>query len=538
VRDVVDAQHAVHRAEIERDDPVEACRDLALHAAGDARPAAVGDDRDVRRARPFEHGLDVALAARARDDVRREVEAPVEAAHDVGIGLAPGVRGARVHVARADRAEPRRGRDPRLRQPDVVERDGLAHLAVAGDPQVLLEPGGGGPQLRDRPRVVLVAPPPVLAPPHMRDDRAVSTRVLIFTASIGAGHDLPAEVLATSLRERGAGVNVVDGLRVGGPVARAIVGGASSLETTAGNLAFEAGYLLGTRIAPMRRAGSRFVDLVMGRRFAAYLAEHPADVVVSTYPLTTELLGRMRVSGRLATPVVSAITDLAALHYWAHPGVDLHLVTHPESTAEVREIAGPDTRIAAVHGLTDLRFTEPPERGAARAELELPARGSLVVVSGGGWGVGDLDGAIETALHYTADTIVVLTGSNAKARARLQAAFGDVERVQVWGFTDKMVTLLAAADILIHSTAGLTVLEALMCDCKVISYGWSRGHVRINNRMYEELGMVAVARNRTELAHAIVAALNAPPSAPAVADLPQAADLVLGLVAGEPAHTG
>jgi UDP-N-acetylglucosamine:LPS N-acetylglucosamine transferase len=364
------------------------------------------------------------------------------------------------------------------------------------------------------------------------------TRALIFTASIGAGHDLPAELLATALRDRGASAEVVDGLQVGGPVARAIIGGGSSLDTKAGNLAFEVSYALGTRLAPMRRAGSRVVDRVMGRRFATYLSEHPVDVIVSTYPLTTELLGRMRADGRLATPVVSAITDLAALHYWAHPGVDLHLVTHPESMAEVRAIAGPATDIAAVHGLTDPGFVDPPDRAAARAELKLPGRGSLVVVSGGGWGVGDFDGAIETALHYTADTIVVLTGSNAKARERLKQTFAAQERVQVWGFTDKMVALLAAADILIHSTAGLTVLEALMCDCKVISYGWSRGHVRINNRAYEELGLVAVARNRTQLAHSIVAALNAPPSTEPVPDLPQAADLVLALCDPEPAHAG
>ncbi|MDX6658629.1 MAG: hypothetical protein QOH62_3422, partial [Solirubrobacteraceae bacterium] len=32
------------------------------------------------------------------------------------------------------------------------------------------------------------------------------TRILIFTASIGEGHDLPARELAESLRERGAEV--------------------------------------------------------------------------------------------------------------------------------------------------------------------------------------------------------------------------------------------------------------------------------------------------------------------------------------------
>jgi UDP-N-acetylglucosamine:LPS N-acetylglucosamine transferase len=361
-------------------------------------------------------------------------------------------------------------------------------------------------------------------------------RVLIFTASIGAGHDLPAEVLAAALRERGAIAQVVDGLEVAGPLARAIIGGGSSLETVAGNVAFDAAYFLGTRFAPMRRAGSRVVEQVMRRRFEAFLPGHPADVIVSTYPITTELLGRMRHAGRLDTPVVSAITDLAALNYWAHPGIDLHLVTHPESEPEVRVIAGAHARVAAVHGLTDLRFCDPPDRSSARAELGLPVRGSLVVVSGGGWGVGDLRGATDTALHYGADTVVVLVGHNEAARERMRAAYGDDERVQAWGFTDRMVTLLSAADVLIHSTAGLTVLEALMCDCRVISYGWSRGHIRVNNRAYERLGMVSVARSRPQLAHALVAALAAPPLGLRVPDLPPAADLVLGLAEREPAH--
>lgn len=361
------------------------------------------------------------------------------------------------------------------------------------------------------------------------------TRVLIFTASIGAGHDRPARVLAEALRERGAEADVVDGLQVAGPAARAVIGGASRLDSSAGRLAFNAGYGLATKVGPLRGASSGAIQQLAGRGFARYLREHPADVIVSTYPLWSELLGRMRRSGALATPAVSAITDLAALNWWAHPGIDLHLITHPESAAEARAIAGPQARIEAVHGLTDLGFTDPPERTAARTELGLPTRGSLVVVSGGGWGVGDLPAATDTALHYGADTVVVLVGHNERVRARMQAAYADDGRVQVWGFTDRMVTLLAAADVLIHSTAGLTVLEALMCDCRVISYGWERGHIRINNRAYEQLGMVAVARNRPQLAHALIHALAAPPIGPQVPELPAAADLVLGLAGRAPA---
>ena len=261
----------------------------------------------------------------------------------------------------------------------------------------------------------------------------------------------------------------------------------------------------------------------------AFLRDHPADVIVSTSPLTIEVLGTMRQAGTLATPVVSAITDLAALAHRAHAGIDLHLVTHAESAAEIRAIAGPGAQIAAVHGLIDPGFANPPERNDARIELELSKRGSLVVISGAG--IADLTGAIETALHYTPDTIIVLTGDNAQARACAEAAFGDGDeaRVKVQAFAENMVTLLAAADVLIHSTAGPTVLEALMCDCHVIAYGRGHGRARINNRAYEELGMVAVAPDRTALAHALVAALNAPPSDAESPELPAAADLVCEL---------
>ena len=119
----------------------------------------------------------------------------------------------------------------------------------------------------------------------------MSSRVLILTASIGAGRDKPAEFLATALRERGAIADVVDGLPIAGPVARAIIGGASSPESTAGNVALDAGYLLGTRFAPSRRVGSRLIERIAGRRFGAYLREHPADAVVSTYPIWDRAAG-------------------------------------------------------------------------------------------------------------------------------------------------------------------------------------------------------------------------------------------------------
>jgi hypothetical protein len=79
------------------------------------------------------------------------------------------------------------------------------------------------------------------------------------------------------------------------------------------------------------------------------------------------------------------------------------------------------------------------------------------------------------------------------------------------GFTCRMSEILAAADTLVHSSAGLTVLESLIRGCPVISYGFGYGHVRASNRAFERFGLAQVARNPAELGPAIRHALSQKP---------------------------
>jgi processive 1,2-diacylglycerol beta-glucosyltransferase len=254
------------------------------------------------------------------------------------------------------------------------------------------------------------------------------------------------------------------------------------------------------------------------------------DAIVSTYPGTSEILGELRRAGRLKIPCASAITDLAALRYWAHRHVDLHLITHAESRAEVLEVAGPDADVRHVRGLVRPQFEDPPARGAARAALGLPATGPVVVVSGGGWGIGDLELAARVVLGLPAATVACLCGTNERLRARLESDFGGEPRARVEGFTDRMHEWLAAADVLVHSTAGLTVLEAQMCGAWAISYGWGIAHIRTNNRAYRRFGLADVAVTPAQLERALRRALLAPrvPDR-SFAALPSAADAVLEL---------
>jgi hypothetical protein len=122
-----------------------------------------------------------------------------------------------------------------------------------------------------------------------------------------------------------------------------------------------------------------------------------------------------------------------------------------------------------------------------------------VLVSGGGWGVGDLEGAIETALGDADTFVVCITGRNDGARERLEQRFAGNQQVRIVGFTEQMSDWMAAADAMVHSTAGLTVLEAHIRGCPVVSYGFSAGHIRANNSAFEHFGLAEVARSEHEL---------------------------------------
>jgi UDP-N-acetylglucosamine:LPS N-acetylglucosamine transferase len=358
--------------------------------------------------------------------------------------------------------------------------------------------------------------------------------VLILTASVGEGHDLPARTLAQQLRTEHPDVEVAteDVMPAMGRAVALVSEDAATVVFYRFLWLWDLAFWFFSRLGVTRRLSQALLTRLAAPGLLRLVESHDPDIVVSVYPQSTEVLGRMRAKGRMRVPIVAAITDLAGLNYWATPGADLHLITHPESVEEVRRIAGRDARVQCVHGLTAPEFLLPREPAAARRALGLPETGGIVVVSGGGWGVGDVGGMVEQALSVEdVAKVVALCGRNEELVARLRERFAGEPRVRVEGFTDRMPDWLAAADVLVHSTGGLTVLEALMSGCHPISFGWGRGHVRLHNEAFRRFGLAEVAASDAQLRAAIEQALRrGRPEADGFSSLPSAAAAVLELV--------
>jgi processive 1,2-diacylglycerol beta-glucosyltransferase len=358
-------------------------------------------------------------------------------------------------------------------------------------------------------------------PPGERlDDGSRRRRVLILSADVGEGHAAAARALAQQIdaSEEDAEVVVIDGLAAMGRVLRQVVQDGYRVQLRFFPWSYTLVYWLLEHVPPVRWL-TRWQLLLFGARsLTRRIAEHEPDVIVSTYPAVTVVLARLRRTGVVSCPTVATITDLTGLFFWAQPGIDMHLVMYPESMPSVERIAG-EGSAHLVRPLISAEFLKPRCPMQARRALGLPEEGRLVVVSGGGWGVGDVEGAVRE-LNRVADVsaIVCLAGYNEQLHERLSATFASEPRVHVYGFTDRMPQLLAAADALVHSTGGVTCLEAKATGTPVISYGLPVGHARLNTRAMADLDLLRLANDTDELREHVCASFAEDASARASSD--------------------
>ncbi|HEY4450803.1 MAG TPA: glycosyltransferase [Solirubrobacteraceae bacterium] len=327
------------------------------------------------------------------------------------------------------------------------------------------------------------------------------SRVLILSADVGEGHAAAARALAQQIEDSAepAEVTIIDGLAAMGPLVRPVVEDGYRVQLRFFPWTYTVVYWLLEHVLPIRMLVRRMLCTLGSRSLAQAIAAHDPDVIVSTYPAVTVVLAHLRRRSVVHCPTVATITDLTGLFFWAQPGIDTHLVMYGESMRSVERIAGRGS-VQLVRPLISAEFLEPRCPIDARRALGLAELGRMVVVSGGGWGVGDIAGAVREFTQVPeVSSIVCLAGRNDQLAEKLRATFEDEPRVHVYGFTDKMPDLLAAADVLVHSTGGVTCLEAKAAGTPVVSYGLPVGHARLNTRAMASLDLLRLAKDTDEL---------------------------------------
>ncbi|MGH3622384.1 MAG: glycosyltransferase [Sciscionella sp.] len=335
------------------------------------------------------------------------------------------------------------------------------------------------------------------------------TRIAIVSASVAAGHDGAARELARRLRAAGYSVDCHDFVQL--------------IPGSWGRRLREA-YRRQLEVAPrswdwLLRALQRWPTLAAltgwlagscERRLLDALGPAPA-VVVSTYPLATLALARLRRRGRLRARMVAYLTDPSVHRMAVGREFDLHLAMHEVTARQARELGANGVAVTAPVVRPEFRPTRSAaDRARARAAFDLPPSAALVLMLFGSWGVGQVEASVCDVLDTGAGLPVVVCGHNDVLRRRLRAT---LPTAIVLGWVDDMAELMRACDVVVQNAGGLGALEAWATGLPVLTYRCLAGHGRTNAMAWRDAGLAPWVTHQRELRSALSTALNstAPP---------------------------
>ncbi|WP_169510941.1 MGDG synthase family glycosyltransferase [Actinomycetospora chiangmaiensis] len=301
---------------------------------------------------------------------------------------------------------------------------------------------------------------------------------MIVSGNIGEGHQSAAHAVAESLESvwPGCRIEIVESFAAvgvgSGPILRWLyrvaVGSTPGLQ--------QLWYRAVSRCSAVRWFYGRVVGGWVARALAPRIAAGDPDAVLSTYPLATAGLARLRRAGTLTVPVTAVLCDVAPHAFWVYDGVDHYVVVDDEGAERMLDLA-PDQPVTVVGPLVRRAFRTTP--AASREQWDLPADAFVVLVSAGSMALGGLTEAVTAALASDERCIVVaLCGRDHRTRLRLERLARSAPRLRVLGWVDEPAALTAVADVVVNNSGGVTAQEALACGRPLVMFRPLAGHGR------------------------------------------------------------
>lgn len=343
--------------------------------------------------------------------------------------------------------------------------------------------------------------------------------ILLLDATWGAGHRQAARAVREALLEAAPGLRVdqVDGMEMVGHLFNRGVGDI---------------YIAMLRHAPWsyglfyHRTGflrddspwQKFLNRLGRSHLLSVVRSRRPRVAVCTFPVPAGVLVHLRRSGLIDVPVVTVITDYTVHSQWVHPGTDLYCV----GSEEVREsllARGEPADVVRVTGIPvrrGFRPHTPEERARAREEMRLrPDRPTLLVTGGAFGALAAVATVAERLLRLEPEfQFLLVAGRDRHLKERLKALVAGVpggrQRARVFGFTDAMPRLMAAADLVITKAGGLTTAEALAAGVPPLIYRPIPGQEEANAAWLLGRKAGLVARQAEELERQVRELLGRP----------------------------
>jgi processive 1,2-diacylglycerol beta-glucosyltransferase len=293
-------------------------------------------------------------------------------------------------------------------------------------------------------------------------------RVLLLSASSGAGHVRAAQALEKAFAARGdCIVEHIDMIHYVSKLFQRVYDQAYiAMVRRAPELM---GVLYDRTDQPWNHPRRRLaMDRLNTRPMIRMLKRMQPDLCVATHFLPAEIIGWLIDKRKLRARHAIVVTDYDVHALWLCRTVHRYFVALEESAEYMARIGVPREKLRITGIPIDPLFAKPVDRAAVRRRMQLSGDAPVLLVSAGGEGVGPIEQIVRDLLAMRRPwQIVAIAGKSEKTRKRLEeisrqaGTFGGVLRLHAVGFTTEMDQYMAAADLLVGKAGGLTTSEAL-----------------------------------------------------------------------------
>jgi processive 1,2-diacylglycerol beta-glucosyltransferase len=344
----------------------------------------------------------------------------------------------------------------------------------------------------------------------------MAPRILVLSASVGAGHMRAAEAVALALQQvvPEATVRNVDVLELTNAAFRRVYGKAYlDLVNKAPHVL---GYFYDLLDRPNRSGRSDRLRLVVQninlQRFIRFVGSEPWDLAINTHFLPAEIIASLRKRGRLDLPQVTVTTDFETHRLWVNQPCERYFTATEQGALYLQSWGVPAADTCATGIPIHPVFAEPKGRDACLARHGLAGDRPVILQLAGGFGVGPIAKIYEALLQVEVPLdVVVVTGRNAKAREQLEAIAGAPRhRVKLLGFTTDIDELMNIADLVVSKPGGLTTSETLARGAVMAIVNPIPGQESRNSDFLLENGAAIKINNIATLAHKVTMLLRDP----------------------------
>lgn len=295
------------------------------------------------------------------------------------------------------------------------------------------------------------------------------SKVMILTASTGAGHNQAAKSLQLKYERAGHQVQIVDILKETYRAYDKVIG--DGYEFVAANMPelYKAMY----EVADMKAFNqliNRYGLPGVNTKLDKIIKKNRPEVIIATHPFAVGIVTALKRKRVINAKFISIVTDFRAHFAYYSQEVDAYIVGSEYTKKSLVTKGIPARKIHPFGIPINLAFLDEANKSEKSVHLENEKKFNVLVMAGS-MGVSKIAEVIKEVVENKSYIVNIVCGKNEKLYKQINELYKTqlaTDRVRVYGFTKDIPRLMSQADVLVTKPGGLTSTEALQKNVPMI----------------------------------------------------------------------